>query len=169
MSINNIEASLERAERRFGTDRARMRAPRSDRGRFRLSPAIEKRLAALVNGDEQPAMHEVRRTLQRACRGQGVRCPSRAMIYNFMARAPVRSYRAGQLPAHVRDTLFNLTPDIEVPGDQVVFHCLNYGGTDAISFAAGLPWRHLHRAARKRGWRAKSRGLLDAIIRARRA
>ena len=169
MSINNIEASLARAERRFGTDRARKRTPRADRGRFRLPPAIEKRLARLVDGDEPPPIHEVRRALQRACRAHGVRCPSRATIYKFMARAPVRSYRVGQLPLHVRETLFNLTPDIEVPGDQVVFHCLNYGGTDAISFAAGLPWRHLHRAARMRGWRAKSRGLLDAIMRARRA
>jgi hypothetical protein len=48
-----------------------------------------------------------------------------------------------------------------------VFYCLNYGSLAAMSFAAGLPWLDLHQARHLRGWRPRSRGLLDAVLRAR--
>jgi hypothetical protein len=130
---------------------------------------VAAHLSALLNGYAKPSMTKLLIGLRQTCRKRGWRCPSRAAVYNFIARAPLPRYRVADLPSHVRDTCFNLGPESDVPGDQVAFNCLNYGGTDAISFAAGLPWRHLYCAVRKRGWRAKSRGLLEAIIRARRA
>lgn len=84
-----------------------------------------------------------------------------------MARAPVRTYEMGALPPAVRETLYNLAEDGIVPGHQLAFHCLNYGGVEALSFAAGLPWLALYQAARLRGWRPRSRGLLEAILRTR--
>lgn len=54
-----------------------------------------------------------------------------------------------------------------MPGPQLAFYCLNYGSLAAISYAAGLPWLDLYQAGRLRGWRPRSRGLLDAVLRAR--
>lgn len=81
-----------------------------------------------------------------------------------MATLPAGSYPIAPLPAGVRETLYNLDETGEVPGHQLAFHCFNYGGVAALSFAAGLPWLALYQAARMRGWRARSRGLLDAVI-----
>ena len=67
----------------------------------------------------------------------------------------------------VAATLYNLAPDAVVPGAQLVFYCFNYGSLAAMSFAAGLPWLDLRRASRLRGWRSRSRGLLDAVMRVR--
>ena len=55
-----------------------------------------------------------------------------------------------------------------VPGHQLAFYCFNYGTSDVMSFAAGLPWLDLYQAAHLRGWWPRSRGLLDASLRARR-
>jgi hypothetical protein len=168
VSILNIDRSVGRAETRFrGGGRTSERRVRSDRGRFRLDPRIAGQLADRIDGYDKPSVNELLREMQRASQALGGRGPSRATIYSFIAKHPVPGYRVGRLPAYVRQTLFNLGPDSDVPGDQLVFRCLNYGDTDAISFAAGLPWRHLHCALRMRGWRPKSRALLDAIVRAR--
>ncbi|HVS12347.1 MAG TPA: hypothetical protein VMV46_00345 [Thermoanaerobaculia bacterium] len=72
-----------------------------------------------------------------------------------------------QLPAPVRESLYNLSEDGTVPGHQLAFHCFNYGSLQAMSFAAGLPWLALYQAARLPGWRPRSKGLLDAILRTR--
>jgi hypothetical protein len=78
-----------------------------------------------------------------------------------------------ELPVEVQQALYNQgdpgQPDAprerrEVPGDQVVFYALNYGSLRAVSFASGLHWLSLHRAKQRRGWRPKSRALLDAIV-----
>ena len=84
-----------------------------------------------------------------------------------MATTPARSFDIGQLPPAARDTLYNLDPEGVVPGHQLAFYCLTYGGLAAASFAAGLPWLALYQAARLPGWRGRSRGLLDAILEAR--
>ena len=63
--------------------------------------------------------------------------------------------------------LYNLAPESEVPAHQVAFYCFNYGDLAAASFAAGLPWLALYQAARLPGWRARSRGLLEATLRVR--
>jgi hypothetical protein len=67
----------------------------------------------------------------------------------------------------VRLTLHNVDPTAPIPGDQIAFRCFHDGNLHALSFAAGMPWLDLHQARRKRGWRPKSRGLLEAVCRAR--
>jgi hypothetical protein len=84
-----------------------------------------------------------------------------------MDRLPPRGYAVSELPPAVRQTLYNLAADATVPGDQLAFHCFNYGGLEAMSFAAGLPWLALHQAAQIRGWRSRSRGPLAAILQTR--
>lgn len=167
MPINDLKASVERAESRLGAPREARRRPRSDRGASRLDPALGTELARLLDGYDKPVVRDLVERLGAFARERGLRPPARATVYSFMARAPVRRYRVSELPPLVRATLFNLAPDSDVPGDQLAFHCFNYGGTEAMSFAAGLPWRHLHVAWRKRGWRPRSRGLLEAVMRAR--
>lgn len=112
-------------------------------------------------------MREIRRSLRQFCEPIGLRPPARSTIYDAMARTPARSYEIACLPAAARQTLYNLDTTGEVPGHQLAFYCLNYGGLSAVSFAAGLPWLALYQAARLPGWRARSRGLLDAILEAR--
>jgi hypothetical protein len=84
-----------------------------------------------------------------------------------MARAKVHSFAIADLPHAARESLYNLPETGEVPGHQLAFYCLNYGGLDAISFAAGLPWLALYQADLLPGWRPRSHGLLKAIRLAR--
>src|SRR5207244_4412308 len=93
--------------------------------------------------------------------------PSRTALYRLLDRMEGHTYELAALPQDVRATLHNVDPGSRIPGSQVAFHCFNYGSTRALSFAAGLPWLDLLQARRKRGWRAKSRGVLDAVCRAR--
>ena len=67
------------------------------------------------------------------------------------------------LPAAVRRCLHNVSSG-PVPGQQVVFAAFNYGDTRALSFASGMPWSCLYRAARMPGFRAKSASLLRAVM-----
>ena len=97
----------------------------------------------------------------------GLRTPARATVYQAIEQIPARGHEISSLPEPVRRALYNLSPGGMVPGRQLAFYCLNYGGLEAISFAAGLPWLALHQAARMPGWRTRSRGLLDAIRRVR--
>ena len=96
-----------------------------------------------------------------------MRAPSRATLYQLMATTPPASQSIAELPPAVRAALYNLSDSGEVPGHQLAFYCFNYGGIEAMSFAAGLPWLALYQAARMRGWRARSRGLLAAVLSAR--
>ena len=112
-------------------------------------------------------MRAIQRELKRLCAEMGIKPPARSTLYELMARVPGPSYRVVDLPAHVRGTLYNLDPHGEVPGHQLAFYCLNYGGLEAASFAAGMPWLALYQAARLPGWRPGSRGLLEAILRVR--
>ena len=105
--------------------------------------------------------------LGRVCAEGGLRCPSRATVYKYMALAAVHHYEPAALPEHVKRTLYNLGDEAPVPGHQLVFHCFNYGGLKAMSYAASLPWLSLYQAARARGWRPKSLGPLLAVCRAR--
>lgn len=101
------------------------------------------------------------------CRRHGLRAPSRATVYKLLATLPATTYRLATLPPAVRNALYNLDDASEVPAHQVAFYCFNYGDLSAISFAAGLPWLALYQAGRLPGYRARSRGLLDAVMRAR--
>ncbi len=98
---------------------------------------------------------------------RGWRSPSRAALYAALSRLEGSRHELATLPSPVRAALYNLAPDASVPGHQLAFYCFNYGSVAAASFAAGLPWLDLHQASLARGWRARSRGLLAAALRAR--
>ncbi len=125
------------------------------------------KLEELLAGQERPAVRTIMRALGDHCQALGLRPPARATIYQSMARIPARSYAIDDLPAAARETLYNLPGAGHVPGHQLVFYCLNYGGLKAVSFAAGMPWLALYQAARLPGWRSRSQGLLAAIRRVR--
>jgi hypothetical protein len=108
-------------------------------------------------------MAEVLERVSEGCRRAGLRPPSRASLYKHLATLPTPTYRLAELPPAVRNALYNLGPDSSVSAHQVAFYCFNYGDLGAISFAAGLPWLALYQAQRLPGYRAKSRGLLDAV------
>ena len=93
--------------------------------------------------------------------------PSRASLYNTLPRIPGHVYRVALLPPHVKEALYNLGPDGEVPGHQLAFYCFNHGSLAAVSYGAGLPWLDLYQALHLRGWRPRSLGLLQAAVRMR--
>jgi len=113
-------------------------------------------------------MAELLRRLGAECRRKGTTPPSRATVYSFLAtvRTPERQVR--NLPAVVQRALYNLERDSRVPEAQIAFYCFNYGELGALSYAAGLPWLALYQGRRMRGWRRRSRGLLEAVARVRR-
>lgn len=157
----NIDHALLRAHQRFGS----ARKARSDRGAARIDARAEAKLQQLLRTQERPSFSEVARQLRLFCRAQRVPAPSRASIYNAVERAPMPFYAASTLPDALRQALYNLAPesDMIVPGDQLVFHAFNYGTLAAISFASALPWLCLARASRRRGWRPKSKSLLESV------
>lgn len=112
-------------------------------------------------------MAELLERIAEHCRKQRLAPPSRATVYKLLGTLPTPAYRVAELPPAVRSALYNLEPESEVPGHQVAFYCFNYGDVSAVSFAAGLPWLALYQARRLPGYRAKSRGLLDAVTRVR--
>jgi hypothetical protein len=125
------------------------------------------KLRQLLSTQERPRMQSVEEQLQRYCHERGCRAPARATLYASLLRTPAGEYAISTLPRPVRDALYNLDPGTRVPAHQLAFYCFNYGDLAAISFAAGLPWLALYQAARMRGFRPKSRGLLEAVLRAR--
>ena len=118
-------------------------------------------------------MQDVERQLRAFCQRQGLPAIARASLYNALERVPVPRLARRGLPAAVQQALYNLSEpsagsvDPEIPADQIVFYAFNYGSTQAISFASGLPWLCLHRAERRLGWRPKSRSLLTAVMKYR--
>lgn len=160
-------------ERSIDAARHRMRRPakgppRADRGRLRATTIRSRAiLEALLSGQERPPMRALLAELQGRCAAAGEPCPSRASVYNFLPLAPVPTYRAQTLPAHVRDLLYNLSERARVPGPQLAFYLVNHGDTRALGFAAGMPWLCLYQAERMRGFRPKSQALLRAMLQAR--
>jgi len=124
-------------------------------------------LADAAGGYDRPGMTELLSALDQSCRRNGLKCPSRASIYKLLATLPTTTYKVADLPPAVRAALYNLTPESDVPGHQLAFYCFNYGDLAAVSFAAGLPWLALHQAGRLPGFRPRSRGLFEAVMRAR--
>ena len=163
MSVHTLNASLERAQARLGPDIRRQH--RSDRGMSRMDRAVTRRLAALLSGQDRPS---IAKTLRDLAKQLGDHLPpARASVYKFMAREVLHYYRSADLPAAIQAALYNLPVSAKVPGHQLVFYCFCYGDLSAMSFAAGLPWIDLYQAARMRGWRARSRGLLESVMEAR--
>jgi hypothetical protein len=133
-----------------------------------MHPEMVGELERLLGAQERPPVSLLLAKLSELATRRGLRVPARATIYYAMQRAPSRTYSISQLTDEVQSALYNLDPKGNVPGHQLAFYCLNYGGLRAMSFAAGLPWLALYQAARLPGWRARSRGVLDAILLARR-
>ena len=168
MSAFDLEASFERAERLLrGRAEEGARRRRSDRGAFRLPPEVIGEIRRLASGHERPSMSELRTEVARFCASRRLRQPSRAALYRILDSIPGRSYDMASLPDEVKGTLHNVEPTAPIPGAQLAFHCFNYGSVRALSYASGLPWLDLYQARKKRGWRQKSRGVLDAVCRAR--
>jgi hypothetical protein len=168
MSVFDIGTSQERALRRLrAAPRTSGRRPRSDRGKSRIDAQVLSWLVEATAGQERPAMADMLERITERCRNEGLTPPSRATVYKLLGTLPTPAYRVAELPPAVGSALYNLTPESEVPGHQVAFYCFNYGDLSAVSFAAGLPWLALYQARRLAGYRAKSRGLLEAILRVR--
>lgn len=141
---------------------------------FRDEPLGQRRLARALailaeasGGYDRPRMSELLSSVGERCRAEGLTPPSRATVYKLLATLPTPRYRAADLPPSVREALYNLTDDSEVPAHQLAFYCFNYGDLAAVSFAAGLPWLALYQAGRVPGFRPRSRGLFEAVMRAR--
>ncbi|MBI4699868.1 MAG: hypothetical protein HY744_01655 [Deltaproteobacteria bacterium] len=166
MSAFDLHASLVEAERRLARVRDRPRR-RSDAGVSRIDPLAQQKLRDLLSGFERRPTRQILADLQGFCRSAGCRMPARATVYQLIKNVGTPQHRAGDLPPAVRDALYNVEDDTMVPEAQIAFYCFNYGDLAAMSFAAGLPWLALHQASRMRGWRHKSRGPLDAVLRAR--
>jgi hypothetical protein len=168
MSAFDLETSLKNAERRLGkAPRSGGRRPRSDRGVSRLDPRVLAWVEEELSGYDRPPMAGVIVRVTGRCREERLRPPSRATVYKLLATAATGTYRVAELPPAVRDALYNLGSAGEVPGHQLAFYCFNYGSLAAVSFASGLPWLALHRALQLPGYRAKSRGLIEAVARVR--
>lgn len=161
----DFDASMRRAEERLGAEHAR--SSRSDRGVTRLDAAVVALVEAELMGGERPDFKAMHAMLVERCRGLGLSPPSRSSLYGLIERAPGHVYRVRELPVYVRETLHNVEESAEVSGRQVAFASINYGDTRALAFAAALPWLDLHQARGLRGYREKSRGLLEAICLAR--
>lgn len=164
----DIGLSLRNAERRIGAaPRTSTRRPRSDRGRSRLDGRVLAVLAEALSGQERPSLAEILVQVGKRCRREGFEPPSRATVYKLLKSLPTPTYRVSSLPPQVRRALYNLGHQSDVPAHQVAFYCFNYGDLAAASFAAGLPWLAIHQALRLPGYRARSRGLVEAVARAR--
>ncbi len=122
----------------------------------------------MLLGIDRPPMVAVERAVNDLCAWHGQRPPARASLYNALPRFEGHSYDRASLPAHVRHALYNLEPQGRIRGAQLAYYCFNYGTLPAVSFAAGLPWLDLYQASWLRGWRPRSRGLLNAVLKARR-
>jgi hypothetical protein len=166
MSAFDVHRSLDRFDELLGKRGAGRR--RADAGSVRVAPEVEGVLRELLSTHERPNLREVRVALVARCRRMGRTAPSRATIYQFMARVRTPELCVGDLPRAVCEALYHFEADSLVPEAQVAFCCFNYGGVAAMSFAAGLPWLALWQAARMRGWRPRSRGALEAVITVRR-
>ncbi len=161
----DIQESQRRAEARLG--RASKRRRRADAGRSRLPVPVLAVVRQAALGPRGPNMAALQRRVADLCAASGLKPPARATLYNAFDRLEPRRYRVSTLPPYVVEALYNLAPDTVVPGSQLAFYCFNYGSLAALSFAAGLPWLNLYQARRLRGWRPRSRGLFDAVMRAR--
>ena len=168
MTPFDIGLSQKNAERRIGgATRSSARRPRSDRGRSRLDSRVLAALSDALSGQERPTMAEILAQVSERCRREGVTPPSRATAYKLLKSLPTPTYRVSKLPPRVRHALYNLGSESDVPAHQLAFYCFNYGDLAAVSFAAGLPWLAIHQALQLPGYRAKSRGLVEAVARTR--
>jgi hypothetical protein len=143
------------------------RRRRSDAGAFRLDPVIIDVLRRVCSGTERPAMADLVTEVGELCAAVCMTPPARQSIYRFMGRYPVNSYDPGELPGHVRQTLYNVALTSAVSGSTVAFYAFNHGGFLAAQYAAAMPWHDLYQAHRRSGWRPRRRALLQAAMECR--
>lgn len=141
----------------------RARAARTDKGTTRFSARVEAELHRLLSTTEKPSILSVAKQLRESCTRWGEPAPSRASVYNAIARLEPPMYRVDSLPPAVRATLLNVN-NPEIDGAQLAFNAFNYGSPEALCFAAGLPWICLLRASQLGGHRPKSYALLQAVL-----
>jgi len=163
----DLKASMAKAEQRLASHGRTERKRRSDLGSCRLPGVLERLLTNYAEQQERPAMKVVLDALADTAKQGGLRMPSRTTVYRFFDTVTPPELKADSLPRAVREALYNLDGSARIPAPQVVFYCFNYGTPRAMSFAAGLPWLALYQAKRIRGWRSRSRALLEAILRSR--
>jgi hypothetical protein len=161
----DLNESLRLAHARLGPPVRRKR--RSDAGLSRLPAVAVAEVRAAALGHNRPPMVELQRRVAAVCDAAGLKAPSRASLYNAFSTIDGHFYSVGSLPPEIAAVLYNLDPSGVVPGRQLALYCFNYGGLSAFSFAAALPWLDLYQASRVRGWRPRSRGLLQAVMRVR--
>jgi len=161
----DLSKSQQAAESRLGAGSRRLN--RSDRGRSRLPAVLLAEVRSSGLGQDRPSMAELQLRVAAISGASGLKTPSRASLYNAFATLEGHSYQIESLPPAVCEVLYNLAPTGTIPGRQLAFYCFNYGTLAAVSYAAGLPWLDLYQARRLRGWRPRSRGLLDAVMRVR--
>lgn len=167
MSAFDFQSSIDRAATRLKAAPVPGRRPRSDRGAPRIDARVIDWLATATAGGNRPRMSEVLDQVAEQCQREGLKPPSRATAYKLLATLPTATFRHSTLPPAVQHALYNLTGESDIPAHQVAFYCFNYGDLAAVGFAAALPWLALYQAGRMPGYRARSRGLLDAVMRAR--
>lgn len=161
----DLQASLERAERRLTP---RKRRPRSDAGSSRFPRPVLEAVRKALAGQAYPNIPSLLSDLRNHCSERGLEAPSRASLYQLMKRDPGVPLNIADLPTHVRDALYNLDDAGEISGAHVVFYCFNQGSLQAIQYAAGMPWLCLYQARHLPGWRPRSRGMLEAVLLTRR-
>jgi hypothetical protein len=159
MSAFDLNESMARAQSRQSSPRA----ARTDKGTTRFSARVEAELQRLLSTTEKPSVLAVTKQLQETCKRWREPAPSRASIYNAIARVEPPVYRVEDLPHSVRDALLNVD-NAEIEGARLAFNAFNYGSPEALCFAAGLPWICLVRASQLRGHRPKSYALLQAVL-----
>ena len=157
----DLGASQRRARARLG--RASTRRRRSDAGRFRLPPLVLNELRPLVLGPERPPMAAIQRRIADVCAKRGLRAPSRASLYNVLARIEGHRYNVPALPPHVREALAIWHP---------TRRCRGISSCSTASIRIGGCGR-LRRGCLAQPvqacifyWRPRSRGLLQAAARA---
>ena len=122
-----------------------------------MPSAVEAKLRELLLDQDKPSMVSLTRELREFCLDRGTRPIARASLYNAIERVPVPALPRSSLPDVVLQSLYNLadparsSDGADIPCDQIVFYAFNHGSTAAVSFASGLPWLCLHRAARRPG------------------
>lgn len=161
----DILESQRRARARLVRTSTRRR--RADAGHSRLPAPVLAAVRRAALGSDRPNMATLQRRVAALCAASGSKPPARATLYNAFRRIEPHHYPVSTLPPHVVGVLYNLESTAVVPGPQLAFSCFNHGSLAAVSFAASLPWLDLHQAGSLRGWRPRSRGLFDAVRRAR--
>ncbi|MCA9630092.1 MAG: hypothetical protein KC766_20615 [Myxococcales bacterium] len=164
MSAFELKESMARAQQRLEREPQVKLKSRRDQGHSRLAPEIERRIAAHLLVRDKPSLSALHRKLTLFCRRHDLPPPSRATLYNAIQRVELPEVQTADLPEAVRASLYNLGKASRVPADRVVFYAFNHGAPRALSYAAGLPWLWLSRAAQLPGWRPKSLALLNAVM-----